>query len=353
VQEEGKTRVTDRFVISAPVIGFARRIGLDVGDTVARGQVLAELEPQRSTVLDPRRRAEAKARLAAAKAALSAARENALAAQADDNYAKVQLKRIKRLFETESVSRDALDQAETEARRTEANLRSAGFAVEVARFEEEAARTALRYSAAEDTTKVAEKVAIRAPVNGRVLKVHHESEGAINTGEPLLEMGDPRSLEVEVDVLSADAVRISPGTRVLFERWGGDFPLEGKVRVVEPVGFTKVSALGIEEQRVLVIADITTPPEKWERLGDGYRVEAGFILWEGDNVLQVPSSALFRHEGGWAVFVHDSGKALRRPIRVGHRSGLAAEAVSGLSEGEEVIVHPDDLIEDGTRVRLR
>jgi HlyD family secretion protein len=352
IEEEGKTRVKHRFVISAPVGGFSRRIDLDVGDEVKEGQLLVQLEPQRSTVLDPRSRGEAEARLQAAKAALKAAEQNARAAAADDEYARVQLERLRRLHEAESVSRNSLDQAETEATRSRATLRSAEFAVEVARFELEEARTVLRYSASEEID-YAELVSLRAPVAGRVLKVHHESEGAVSTGEELLEIGDPCALEVEVDVLSADSVRIKPGTPVLFERWGGEAPLEGQVRLIEPVGFTKVSALGIEEQRVLVIADITSPAETWRRLGDGYRVEARFVVWESDDVLQVPASALFRHREGWAVFIYRNGRAHSREVRVGHRGGLRAEILSGLEEGETVITHPDRAVEDGTRVKLR
>ena len=182
-----------------------------------------------------------------------------------------------------------------------------------------------------------------------MLTLHRESEGVVNAGEPLLELGNPAALEIAVDVLSADAVRIQAGTPVIFERWGGE-PLHGRVRTVEPVGFTKISALGVEEQRVLVIADLTSPREQWQRLGDGYRVEASFILWAADDVLQVPTSALFRHQGGWAVFVVGDGRALRRAVELGRRSGLRAQIVAGLEPGDRVIVHPDDRIADGVRV---
>ncbi len=191
------------------------------------------------------------------------------------------------------------------------------------------------------------------PVTGSVLKIHHESEGAVNAGDPLIDIGDPSQLEVKVEVLSADAVNIRPGTSVLFERWGGDKPLTGKVTIVEPEAFTKVSSLGVEEQRVLVIADITSLPESWQRLGDEYRVEASFIVWEGDDVLQVPESALFRKDSGWAVFVMKDKKARLREVQVGHRNGLAAEIISGISEGETVIIYPDESIRDGVRVRIR
>lgn len=353
VEEEGKTRVVDRFIISAPVPGYMRRIELKVGDSVTREQVLVKIEPLRSVILDPRSRAEAQARVAAAQAALQAAQEDVEAAQAEADYAAAQLQRYRLLVPKGYVSLEALQQAEAAARRTRARRISAEFAVQVAQHELEAARTALRYSVAQGEKKTMETALVQAPVDGRVLKVTRESEGVVQAGEALLEVGDPSSLEVVIDVLSADAVRIARGTRVLFERWGGGAPLEGSVRRVEPTGFTKISALGVEEQRVLVLADFASPLEQWQRLGDGYRVEARFILWEGQDVLQVPASALFRHREDWAVFVAENGRARLQPIEVGHRSGLAAEVVSPLREGDLVIVHPDDSIADRARISVR
>jgi HlyD family secretion protein len=175
----------------------------------------------------------------------------------------------------------------------------------------------------------------------------------VREGEPLVTIGNPLSLEVEVDVLSADAVRIRPGSRVLFTRWGGEGALEGKVRAVEPSGFTKVSALGVEEQRVLVIADIVSSRQAWAKLGDGYRLEASFILWEGEGILQAPSASLFRHGDGWASFVADGGRARLRPVTLGQRSGQSAQILSGLSEGASVIVHPSERVRDGARIRVK
>ena len=353
VEEEGRTRVVDHFVISAPVAGFLRRVELDVGDSVKRGRQLLTLDPLRSTVLDPRARAEAQARVVTTQAALKGAQENVVAAAADARYWESQLARVRELHEAGTVSDEELNQAEAEARRTGANLRSAEFSVEVARSELEAARTALRHSAAQKTEQPAETVAVHAPISGSVLKVLRESEGVVSRGEPLLEIGNPRLLEVEVELLSADAVRAGPGTRVILERWGGEQPLEARVRVVEPFGFTKISALGVEEQRVLVIADIVSPPEEWERLGDGYRVETKFILWEEDEVLQVPSSALFRRGDQWAVFVVDGEFAQLRTVEIGRRSGLTAQILSGVEAGELVITHPDESVEAGVRVSRR
>lgn len=355
VEEEGRTRVIDRFVVSAPVAGFLRRIELNVGDPVARGQVVAFQEPLRSTVLDPRSRAEAESRVSAARAAMQASRENVTAADADAKYAAAELARLERLHENHTVSLEALQQGEANARRTKAALQSAQFKTQVAQFELKAAEAALSYSAAEKggAGQPPETVAITAPVDGRILKINHESEGVVGAGEDLLEVGDPLSLEVEVEVLSRDAVRIRPGGRIQFEQWGGDELLEGAVRNVEPVGFTKVSALGVEEQRVLVIADITSPVEKWNRLGDGYRVDAIFILWEGNDVLNVPTSALFRNQDRWNVFVVADGRAARREVTIGRRGGLVTEIVNGLEEGKTVIVHPGDKLVEGNRVRPR
>lgn len=353
VEEEGKTRVKDRFVLSAPVTGYVRRIGFHVGDNVVRGQVLARLEPLRPSVLDIRSREEAKAMGEAAKAALEAAIENARVSAAADDYARARYERTKKLREAGFASRDDLERTESEARQARSARLSSDFAVEGARYDLEAARTRLLYSHGEGGGSRTRSVAVRTPVEGRVLGIPHKNEGVVEAGRPLIEIGDPRALEVEVDVLSTDAVRIRPGTSVLFHRWGGDAPLEGEVRNVEPAGFTKISALGVEEQRVLVIADITSPSGLWERVGDGYRLEASFILWKGDDVLQVPASALFRYGDGWAVFALGNGKAKRRAVEVGHRNGLVAQVVSGLSEEETVITHPSDQIEDGTRVRKR
>jgi HlyD family secretion protein len=186
-----------------------------------------------------------------------------------------------------------------------------------------------------------------------VFKLFRESEGAVQTGEPLLEIGDVRNIEVKVELLSPDAVRIAPGTKVLFKRWGGEGTLEGRVRRVEPAGFTKVSSLGVEEQRVLTLVEITSPPERWRMLGDGYRLEVHFVLWEGRDVLQAPTSSLFRLGPQWSVFLEEQGRARRRTVEIGQRTGLAAQVLSGLKEGDRVVAYPDDAIAEGVRVRQR
>jgi HlyD family secretion protein len=351
VEQEGRTRVVDRYVISAPVAAYAQRIDFDVGDKVQRGEALVRLEPLRAEVLDPRQRAAAEARVAAAKSAVSVAQQNVEAAKAGADLAQKELQRTRKLHADGHVTQDAEDRAAAEAERSTAQLRSAKFAVDTARYEMEAAQTALRYAAEPAASK--EPIIVRSPVAGAVLKIPRKSEGVVAAGQALMEVGDPRALEVEVDVLSADAVRIHPGTKVEFERWGGDGKLEGKVRTVEPVGFTKVSALGVEEQRVWVIVDFTSPAAQWQSLGDGYRVEASFILWQDANVLQVPASALFRDREKWALYVVQGSKAIKRDVQVGQRNGLSAQIVSGINEKDRVIVHPDDQIHDGVRVAAR
>ncbi len=353
LEEEGKTRVMDSFEISAPVSGYARRIKLEVGEAVEQGQVLVILDPLRSGALDPRSRAEAQARILAATSALKAAQENTKAAATHSEFAQAELKRITPLHQGGYASQELLDQAKAAAQGTQAKLRSAEFAVEVSRFEVQAAKTALKYAGAKDLNGQPDKLPIHAPVDGQVLKIYRESEGVVNAGSPLIKIGDPSALEVEVEVLSEDAVQIGADTAVIFERWGGNTALKGRVRVVEPSGFTKISALGVEEQRVRVIIDLISPLEQWRRLGDGYRIEASFILWQADSILQVPSGALFRHGEDWAVFTLEDGRAIRRLVEIGHQNGLQAEVISGLSQDEMVITHPGAGIKDGVRVEVR
>jgi HlyD family secretion protein len=353
VEEEGKTRVIDRYVVSSPVAGTTCRTDLEVGDQVSKDQPLISIRPLQSQALDPRSRAEAEAGVAAAESALGAAEQTARSAAAEAELASKELARLRPLAQQGHVARDSLDQATTRVLSSQALHRSADFAVDVARHELAAARTALQFTGAEPATDPAEIVQVRSPVSGKVLKVQQECEGVVIRGQPLLEIGDTASLEIETDVLSADAVRIKPGMRVRFERWGGDEPLEGRVRRIEPVGFTKISALGVEEQRVLVISDITSETTLWQDLGDGYRVESRFILWQADDVLQIPSSALFRTHGDWTVFIIQNDRAVTRQVSIGRRNGLSAQITAGLQAGEQVITHPDQTLNDGTKVRLQ
>jgi HlyD family secretion protein len=368
VEEEGKTRVRDRYVVSAPVTGFARRLNWKTGDPIKSGDTVAQLEPLRSQSLDPRTREQSEARVRVAEAALKVAEqrvrtldEQMRAAQVDSVYWKKELERATGLRKSGDIAQDRYDKTVFEARRADAALSTAEQSSATARVEVETARAELQAARAllVNPTVIAnagnsgEIAMVRAPVSGRVLKVIRESEGVVNLGDPLLEIANARALEVEVEVLSADAVRIGSGTRVLLNRWGGDRPLEARLRRVEPTGFTKVSALGVEEQRVRVIADITSPEEQWQRLGDGYRVEASFVVWEDDSVLQIPASAIFRSGEHWAVFVVENAAARRRPVEVGRRTGLVVQILSGLKDGELVITHPDDTVSDGTAVEVK
>ncbi|WP_152521645.1 efflux RND transporter periplasmic adaptor subunit [Marinimicrobium sp. LS-A18] len=350
VEEEGRTRLPDRFEVSAPVAGYLNRVLLEPGDEVAQGDTLFTLNPAPADALDARTGAQARAALARAESALAAAESAVEVQRAQAELADRELVRVQRLVDQGHLSREALDRALAEARSASARLRTAQFQVDVARHERENAEAALTISGGEVRS---EPLKVTAPTEGVVLTRERQSAGRVQPGEPILTLGDLSSLQVEVDLLSPDAVRLSPGMRVELERWGGDEVLPGRVRRIEPAGFTHISALGVEEQRVWVIVDFDAQRERWKDLGDGYRVEARFILWEGDDVLQVPASALFREEERWAVYVIEDGEAVRRTVTPGRRSGLLTEIEDGLEPGERVILHPGQDIEPGRRVEAR
>jgi len=302
---------------------------------------------------DPRTRVQAQAQVSAAQAALAAAQENARAAAAAAQLAQQERVRAESLRQSNFVSAQALDAARTAETRARAAEQAAQYAVRVARFDLETARAAATSAAQLQRGGTAEALQVQAPVAARVLRVQHESEGPVAAGQSLLEIGNPESLEAEGEVLSTDAVKIATGSKVVLDRWGGNPPIEGRVRVVEPGGFTKISALGVEEQRVRVIVDFTSPREAWARLGDGYRVEARFVLWQGKDVLQLPSSALFRNGEGWAAFRLEGSRARLTPVEIGQRAGLATQVLSGLKAGDRVVAHPDETIREGVRVKPR
>lgn len=353
VVEEGKTRVKDRYLVSSPVTGFVHRLELDVGDTVIPGELLTLIDPMPASILDARSRAEAEARVAAARSALQSIRQKAAAAEADADFSQQEYQRLLALKPSSFVSDDQLQQARTTAARAQAILRSARFDEEVASHELAAAQTRLQVSSATaNGGKPAERVAVRSPIHGAVLGLVRKSEGIVQAGEPLLELGDPGTLEVVVDVLSFDAVKLEPGLATRLTGWGGP-TLNAVIRRVEPVGFQDVSALGVEEQRVKVIADMLSPHEHWQLLGDGYRVDAEFILWQAEDALQVPASALFRHNNGYAVFKVTGDRANIQPVEAGHGNGLSTVILSGLNEGDRVVRHPGRGLDDGDRIRVR
>lgn len=348
VEQEGRTRVADRYEVHAPVSGQLARVLLEPGDMVAAGDVLFRIHPLHSPPLDARSRAQAEAMLAGAEAAVRLAHSQLEAEQSRLELAEGQWRRVHVLFEQGHLASEQYDLSEAELRRARAAERSARFALDVARYERDNARAVLRESG-----QGSAPIQVLSPVDGQVLRRLRQSEGAVQAGEPVLAIGNLESLEVAVDVLSADAVRLRPGMNVELERWGGDELLLGWVRRVEPAGFTRISALGVEEQRVWVIVDLSSPAEQWQGLGDGFRVEARFILWQGDGVRQVPASALFRHGEGWAAYVIQNGQARLRMVQPGRRSGLMREIVGGLQAGERVVLHPGEQIVDGGRIRLR
>jgi HlyD family secretion protein len=348
VEEDGVTRVRERYTVTPPVTGYVARLDFHVGDAVKVGQTLFVLEPLPSASLDARTRAESTAAVARAEAAQRAAETSAQAAQASADFARSEVKRLKPLMQTGAISRNQYEQALAEANRSAANLASAQSAIEVARYERVAAETALKFAGG--ARQSGQQIVVTSPVSGAVLAIQREDEGVVQAGTAMLTIGDPHSLEIVVDVLSADAVRLRPGMPVWLERWGGDNPLEARVREVEPTAFTKVSALGVEEQRVRVIADITAPPAQWQRLGDAYRVEARFVLHDQADVLRIPHSALFRDNGQWSIFVVDQDRARLRAVEPGARGLQFTEILNGLEVGARVIAYPDDRIADGVRV---
>jgi HlyD family secretion protein len=351
IDEDGRTRVRDRYVVLAPLIGDLSRIALRVGDRVERGTVIARIVPQAPALLDPRSRAEAVARLGTAQSSSQRSRVDVARAELALQHVRGDAERVKRLAESGSVSADEAANAELEVGLRAQELASARFGAETAAHEVEMASAALgRYG---DAVKARDAFEIPSPISGRVLRVNQSSAGMVAASTPLLELGDPTELEVVVDVLTEDAVRIPPHARVVFDRWGGPWPLAAHVRVVEPAAFTRLSALGVEEQRASVVIDFDDPLERRAALGDGYRVEAHIVTWQGDDAIVVPTSAVFRRAEGWAAFVVAAGRARLRTVALGHRNASEVEIVSGLSEGDEVVVHPSDRIEDGVRVTPR
>ncbi len=349
-EEEGRTRVKDRYEISAPIAGQLARVQLEPGDRVARGDRLFTIAPSFAAPLDPREQARAGALLARADASLQSARTQMLAAQARSELAASEVERLRPLAQSGHVPAATLDRAIADARGADALLRSARFAIDVARHERDVARAVLDVRGPNPSL---EPIVVDSPVAATVLTRARQSEGPVQPGAPILTLGDPDSLEVIVDVLSPDAVRLQPGMTVELDRWGGGETLAASVRLVEPSAFTKVSALGVEEQRVWVVVDFSGDAAERRALGDGYRVLARFVLWQGDDVLQAPAAALFRDADGWAVFVVDGGRARLRRVETGRRSGLLVEISGGLQAGEQVLLHPSRGLRDGDRVRLR
>lgn len=348
IDAEGRTRAQDRFVAATPVTGKLRRITLRRGDAVKQDDVIAYIEPLPMSPLDPRQLAEARARVAAARQLKNEADAMVEQKRADYQQAEREYHRAERLVETGDIAKQDFERIRNTEQSCRHELEAAQSKARAAISEIDIAQAAL-LAVEQAGQSGKDAVVVRAPVGGKVLSVLEESERVVSAGTPLIQLSNP-SLEVVIDVLSVDAVKIEPGLPVLIEGWGGEQPLEARVRLIEPSAFTKISALGIEEQRVNVIADFIDSPV---RLGDGYRVEARIIRWEAQSVLKIPTSALFRHGDGWSIFVVEDGHSIRRDVEIGHRNSLEVEIIRGTVEGAQVILHPTNQIDDGSRVEAR
>jgi len=355
VSDDGETRVRDMFVVSAPLAGHMRRIELEAGDSVIAGEtIVARIEPSDPSFLDRRSEAEVRAGIRASEAARVHAAAELRRAQAERDFAVTELKRYEGLAASRTVSQNDLESARRRARTAEAAVDEAVAGLRVSESELEQAKARLMAPGRNgDRSADCDCVTVKSPVSGRVLQVLAESEGIVASGAPLVEIGDPGKLEIVTDLLSTDAVKVRTGQRALIEGWGGDHALEGVVRRVEPYGFTKISALGVEEQRVKVVIDLAEPAERWRHLGHGYRVEPRIVLWESKDVLKVPLSSLFRQGGDWAVFVSRDGRARLQAVTIGNMNGIDAEVLKGVAADEAVVVHPSDRVSDGARIEQR
>lgn len=408
VSEDGKTRVRDRYVISSPLAGRLHRIKVRAGDPVTAPSALeapsnglaattqddslvngnghgdepikptfspgttpaielAVIDPVDPSLLDSRQIAQAELRVKALETGIQSAAASREKAAVALEWAKTDLERRQGLKGKGANTKQELEDAEMLVRTRTEELNVAKFAEVTAKYERDLARAALLRSKPLDPDDVEKwQLRLQSPITGVVMKVIQESETIVQQGTQLLEVGDTRDLEIDIEVLSTDAVKIRPGHTVRLKHWGGEKPLLGHVRLVEPSGFLKISALGVEEQRVHVIANFDVPYSERPTLGDGYRVEAEIVIWEKDDVLKVPTGALFRENGTsqspaadkpssdiWAVYVVENGLAVKRRIEIGQRSGLEAEVLNGLSENDLVIVHPSDRIRDQIQVLPR
>jgi HlyD family secretion protein len=348
-EEEARTRLVDRWMIAAPVAGTLRRVALREGDPVAEGETLAEIEPATAALLDPASRARLAAELAATREAMRAAEAQRRAAEAAATLSRDEARRVDGLHARRLVADSLRDAARAAEVRDAAMLRAADAELASARHRVLALEAVLADEGRGGGPRV---VPLAAPIDGVVIRRLLESATPVAPGTPVIEIGDPRRLEIVAEVLSTQAVGVEPGQSARILRWGGEGELRARVRRVEPGGFTKISALGVEEQRVRVILDPDGDPDRWSKLGDGFRVEVAFVTWRRDDALRVPAAALFRRQGEWFVFVEDSGRARERRVAIGRRGSDFAEVQAGLAVGERVVVFPDERLHDGVRLAL-
>jgi HlyD family secretion protein len=349
IEESGKTRVKDRYIVSAMSTGRLSRVWLEPGDVVREGDKLAKISPSLAPLIDERARAEAEARLGAALSSVGQARTRLARAVTAQEQAERDRGRARTLVASGALSAQVLEDAEFTLRMRADEVASSQFAVKVADEEARLARAALVPDRGNGSDR---HIDVLAPASGRVLRVLHESAGLVGAGTPLLEVGDPSALEAVVDLLTTDAVQVHPGTPAVIVGWGGESAINARVTRVEPAGVTRLSALGVEEQRVDVILSLTDPPDTWSSLGDGYHIEARLELWRSESVVKVPVLAVFRHGGGSAAFKLDGGTVQLTPITLGHRGALEVEVLSGLAPGDVVVVHPGDRVKDGVKVAV-
>ncbi len=345
VDEDGETRAHDRFVIAAPIPGRMLRVELEEGDSVRENQVVAMIEP---LPLNQQQQEEVLGRVASAEAAKHQADARAEHAREDYEQARRDRERAEQLGREKVISAQALEQARNAEVTSSEELQAARFNALAAASEVKVARAGL--VGIRNSSAGRKVISLQAPTAGRILRIVEKSERVVQAGSPLVVLGDPGKIEIVTDVLTTDAVNIKPGATAFLEGWGGGHPLRARVRLVEPAGFTKISALGVEEKRVNVVADFIDPPDG---LADGFRVETRIVTWESPDVLKIPGSATFRERDGWSVFIVDDGRARRRAIQIGHRNQTEAEILSGLSIGEAVILHPSNQLREGIRVRAQ
>ena len=358
IEGEGKTRIHDIYVVSAPVDGRVTRITSEPGDLLVAGEtVIANMHPANPQFLDKRSETQAKADVDGAKAALALATARVKQVKAQLDFDLADYKRTEELFKTKSVSKAGLERAELSLKTLRAELETAESNQQVMQSRLQSAKVRLMQP---DNLELASngeeqncQLCIHSPVDGRLLRVLHKSEGIVPVGTPLVEIGDPTDLEVNIEMLSTNAVKVKVGDQALIKRWGGEQDINAIVRVIEPSGFTKISALGVEEQRVNIILSLTDPIEKWKNLGDAFRVEAAIIIGRAENIITVPLSALFRQNEIWSVFKVVDGMAVLQSVEVGKRNDQKVEIILGLSEGEEIIIHPGNNIEENIKVVRR
>jgi HlyD family secretion protein len=351
VSEEGKTRIRNRYLVAAPVAGNMRRVSLKPGDEVVAGETLiTTIEPLAAPLLDPQARLRAEAVVSMHEASRKRALETLEGARSALKLADADRDRMRSVRKDGTISDSDRDRMEADAAIRAAEVRAMEFSLQVIDYELAQARAVLERP---EVTADGNLVQVKSPVSGRVLAVMQESETVVSPGARILEIGNPTDLEIEAEILSRDAVAIKAGDAVEIEQWGGDAPLKGRVRRIEPAAFTKISALGVEEQRVYVLSDLVDPPQDAKSLGDRYRVEVRVAVWHSDDVLTIPAGALFREGNVWKCFIYQDGTARLVTVEAGHSDGRGTEVLAGLKAGDRVLMHPPDTVKDGIAVKER